>query len=316
MLAFVDVPRPRGERDSQQPAVAELVRVSYPPGAPPQEDLDSFRRRGEVVGRTEGNPLQPGMRVRIFDAEIGSRAGDRAGWTMRYAVRVRDRRGRSSPLVVSLDLPVGPEIPPPVSLRGTATAEGVRLVWDAAPADAGVENLRYNVYRTNDGGEFGESPRNGAPLGGLEFLDASVDAGSTYVYTVRTVGSEGLPFRESVSSETARVTAEDRFAPAPPAGLVVVQEGGGVRLFWDPGAERDLDRYRIYRRVDGGEWGLAPGGEAEQPTWIDRDVRPGDRLEYRVTALDRADPPNESEPSEPGAVLVAEDPDSWQEDRR
>jgi len=62
--------------------------------------------------------------------------------------------------------------------------------------------------------------------------------------------------------------------------------------------------------VDGDEWAKVAEGEVTQPTWVDRQVRPGDRVAYRVTAVDRADPPNEGEPSDAVEILVADDPEA------
>ena len=43
---------------------------------------------------------------------------------------------------------------------------------------------------------------------------------------------------------------------------------------------------------------------------MDRDVHPGERYTYRLTAMDRTSPANESGYSEVAAILVALDPDS------
>jgi hypothetical protein len=46
----------------------------------------------------------------------------------------------------------------------------------------------------------------------------------------------------------------------------------------------------------------------QEPLYLDPEVAPGEVWEYRVFALDRADPPNASEPSETvtGEVAVEE----------
>ena len=128
------------------------------------------------------------------------------------------------------------------------------------------------------------------------------------VYIVRVVLEEGSPLRESADSASYAVVAEDRFAPAPPQGLVVVQEGEAVRLFWNPNRERDLKGYRVYRRVDEGEWSQVGPEVVEQSLFLDRDVQVDRRLHYRVTSLDRADPPNESGPSESVELVVLAEP--------
>ena len=104
-----------------------------------------------------------------------------------------------------------------------------------------------------------------------------------------------------------------RFAPAAPDGLVAVQEGEAVRLFWNPNAERDLGGYRVYRKTGDGAWTTLDPDPVGQAQYLDRALSPGDAVSYRVTAIDRADPPNESEPSEPAGLTVAEDPDGWKD---
>ncbi len=305
VVAF-EVPRPRGSRPAQQPARAELVRVEYAPGIQTTTDTDVFRRRGRTVAVVEAVPLVPGQRVRVADASLDG-AGEPAldGWTLRYGVRVLDARGRPSPLVVARDLvPVDPP-PPPAGLRGEATADGIRLTWTPV---AGVAAPRYNVYRWAPDRPVPEQPLNATPLAAAEFLDPGVETGSRYAYEVRTTLTAELPYRESAPSATAEVLAEDRFAPAAPTGLVAVQEGPAVRLFWDPNGERDLDGYRVYRSRPSGAWERVGPETVQQALFLDGDVRAGDAFRYRVTAVDRATPPNESEPSPAVELDIVADP--------
>lgn len=290
-VAFV-MPMPRGPEPAQQPDRVELVRVAYPPGLDPPADPDAFRRRGEVIA-TEAATVEPGGRVRIVDRPIGDLALGGVGSTLRYGVRVRDRRGRSSPLVVAPDLvPIAPP-PPPRGLRGEATADGVRLVWDSPQADG---RFRYNVYRAPAGEPFGDRPLNRDPLTTPEYLDLEVNPGGSHAYVVRTAASDGPPFLESVDAGPVEVLAQDLFPPGAPTGLVAVQEGGAVRLFWNPNPERDLSGYRIYRRSNTGPWRQFGPEIVIQPLYLDTEVEPGEHAAYKVTAVDRA--ANESAPSE------------------
>jgi hypothetical protein len=101
---------------------------------------------------------------------------------------------------------------------------------------------------------------------------------------------------------------EDRFAPAPPRGLVTVQEGLAVRLFWDPNRERDLAGYRVFRKIEDGEWERIGPAVVSNALHLDADIDVGQRLAYRITAIDRADPPNESGPSEEKTLVVLAEP--------
>src|SRR5262249_33149225 len=146
------------------------------------------------------------------------------------------------------------------------------------------------------------------PLTSPDYLDTGTETGQKYRYVVRAVAAEGTPYREGPSSSVAVVDASDVFPPAAPTGLVAVQEGKSVRLLWNPGTERDLDGYRVYRSRGGGEWVRLGADPLRQPTWLDSEVKPGDVVSYRVTAIDRANPPNESEASVEAGLRVAEEP--------
>ena len=301
-ISFV-VPAPRGEKPSQQPAVAEVVRVAFGPGLRPPQDPDAFRRLGVEVAKLESDRLAAGSRVNVEDPSLKDLSGGGVDWTLRYAVRVRDRRDRPSPLVAAPELiPIAP-LPAPTSLRAEATADGIRLKWEPPKAEG---TTKYDLYRAEAGQPFGERPLHREPLTSSEYLDADIAAGKAYRYVVRTAVAGGPPFRESVSSPPAEVLAEDRFPPAAPTGLIAVQEGKAIRLFWNPNQERDLAGYRAHRRTDPEDW-LRIGPElGVEPLLLDADVRPGMRVFYKVTAVDRAG--NESAASETVEADVAAEP--------
>ncbi len=302
-IAFT-VPEPRGPEASQRPASAQVVRVAYPPGPKPPADPDAFRFRGEVVAEAGSDRVEPGARVVLVDHGLATLPKGGEGYTLRYGVRLRDARGRPSPLVVSGDLSPAALRPPPSGLEAEVSADGVLLTWEAVPGDP----ARYAVYRAPEGKPFPEEPQNAEPIAATRWLDGSVSFGTSYLYSVRTILGDGTPPRESEGGPAVPVVALDVFPPAAPRGLVAVQEGSSVRLFWNPNAERDLLGYRVYRRKAGGAWERIGPDPVDEPLYLVRDVRPGDKLEFRVTAVDRASPANESVPSESAAVVVVRDP--------
>ncbi len=297
--------QPRGQKPSQVASQAELLRVDCPADPAPPPDPDAFRRRGKVVGTIDVNGVAAGTRLDFEDLGIGGLSLGGAGRILRYGVRIRDRKGRLSPLVVAADLAPVPAPPAPEGLSAEVTADGVRLSW-RAPVGEGP--FHFNVYRSLAGDGAPERPRQPEPIAGTEFLDSDVEPGKSYSYVIRTVAVAGMPFRESATSPQVTIVAEDRFAPARPAGLVAVQEGNAVRLFWHPGSEKDLSGYRVYRREDEGIWERVGSDPIDRPLYLDTDVRAGRRLSYRVTAVDRATPPNESDRSEPAEIDVALEP--------
>jgi hypothetical protein len=298
------IPGPRGSRDSQQPSSAELIRVDYAPGGAPPADPDAFRRRGDYVGAVDVPPLY-GPRLVIRDTGIAALPDAGLGRTLRYGVRVRDQRGRASPLVVTADLVPEADQPAVRSLRAEPTGDGIRLVW-TPPGDGG--EYLYNVYRAPGDLPWPWDPQNTTPLAQTEWLDTGVAMGESYRYVVRVVLAVGRPHRESAGSDPFRVTAVDLFPPEAPVGFLAVQEGSAVRLFWNPSKERDHGGYRLYRSHDGSSWERIGPDPVAEPLYLDADVRAGEQLFYRVTAIDRASPPNESEPSDPTRVEVRVEP--------
>jgi len=288
------LPPARGAKPAQQPVQAELLRVSYPPGPEPPFDPDIFRRRGEVVAQLVFDARPVGSRMRLVDPTLAQLQDAAVGWTLRYALRIRDGKGRASPLVVAADLSPIRAVAPPAGLTGEPTADGVRLEWTADPSGEAT----YNIYRSAPGSSWSAEPVNPQPLAASEFLDSGVVTGAIYHYTVRVALDAGRPYRESEGSAVLRVVAADRFAPPAPEALVAVQEAAAVRLFWNPNRERDLSGYRVSRRIGDGEWRRIGPDPIEQALYLDRDVSAGQPLAYRVTAVDRANPPNESPPSE------------------
>ena len=299
------VPKPRGTEPSQAVQTTEILRVAYPRGRTAQSEPDAFRVRGEIVAAVEAEYGKPGDRVVIADPSLAQLADAGIGWTLRYGVRVRDQRGRPSAIVVAKDLTTVPPVSPPTALTGQASGDGVRLSWQAPEGPA---SPAFNVYRGPADGPLAESPLNIQPLPSSDYLDATVEVGKIYRYVVRTVAASGPPYRESVSSNAFAVDASDRFAPAPPAGLVVVQEGSAVRLLWNPGGERDLEGYRVYRAASGEGFARIGPEIVPQPSFLDAGVSAGTDVRYRVTAIDRASPPNESAPSSEAGLRVAADP--------
>jgi hypothetical protein len=79
-------------------------------------------------------------------------------------------------------------------------------------------------------------------------------------------------------------------------------------LFWNPSKAKDAAGYRVYRRIGGGAWSAIGSDPVQGALDLDADVSVGQELGYRVTAIDRADPPNESQPSVAVAVVVVEEP--------
>ena len=171
--------------------------------------------------------------------------------------------------------------------------EGIALAWDPSPAGP------VTIYRRQEGQPVSLAPYMVLPAGTGALLDAETLPGAPYTYTVRIAAAAGA---RCESADAAPLEAErvDLFPPQPPEALAVVAEHGGLRLFWRPGGEADLRGYRVYRG-DGerGALQLKTPDLLTSSSWTDKDVTPGVVYIYVVTALDGAEPPNESGWSEP-----------------
>ncbi len=295
-----ELPSPRGGKPLQEMSRVELLRVVYDSEAAPPPDADAFRRRGELVRVEHADPFTPGAVFALSDSAVVTLDGRGVGKTLRYAVRVLDRRGRASAWVAAPDLVLLAPGNAPADLSAEPTAAGVRLVW------SGEAENGYNLYRSTD--DDAQVTVNVQPIRATEYLDEGVRIGRRYTYRVRALLAEGRPRRESANSPAAIVTAVDRFPPEPPRGLVAVQEGIGVRLFWDPSPERDVTGYRVFRSLDGAGFVRIGPDPLERPLYLDTAVRPGQRVRYRVTAIDGAEPPNESGHEETPPLTLIDEP--------
>ena len=285
-----DLPSPRGGKPVQEMVRVELLRVLYESETAPPPDPDAFRRRGDVVRVEYADPFAPGAVVGLSDPTVVELDGRGVGKIFRYAVRVLDRRDRPSAWVAVPDLVLLAAGNPPAGLSAEPTAMGVRLRWEG-----NAEN-GYNIYRS-EGDAAASIAINDQPIRANEYLDEDIRMGRRYNYRVRALLADGRPRRETVDSPPVDVTAVDKFAPESPRGLVAVQEGAGVRLFWDPSPERDVIGYRVSRSIDGAAFVPIGPDPLERPLFLDTEVRPGQRVRYRVTALDAAEPTNESAPA-------------------
>ncbi len=71
--------------------------------------------------------------------------------------------------------------------------------------------------------------------------------------------------------------------------------------------------YRVYRSVDGAPFESIGPDPLARPLHLDADVRGGQRVIYRVTAVDGATPPNESAPTETPPLTLIDEPDSGED---
>lgn len=263
-----------------------------------------FEKEAKLLATLEGESLAraaPGGRLVFRDPgvlTIPPPGAVPAAPRFLYSVQVQDERGRRSAIPPPGYLEVKPPPPAPTGLR-VETAEGeLRFSWD--PGEGTAAGALFNVYRSQPGDppEI-QVPLNPRPITETSWIDRSFGYDRTYVCFIRAVTEAGTPERESESSPAITLTPRDAYPPKAPAGTAVAIERGTIRLYWFPNDEPDLAGYRIYRRPDtGGEFARIGEVDPSEPSFVDATAAPGVRYHYRVTAIDGAEPPNESAPSE------------------
>jgi hypothetical protein len=304
-----------GDRLEQPPAV-EVHRGSLKPDGSP--DAKSFRVVQTIPGVMVEH-YRSEEHIQVVDP-VPPEQGRAHPNGLAYRVRTRASRrrasGESNTVMIHM-LPVAERIP---SLQSHVTETVIELSWPAPTRTSAGDPLgpivEYHVYR----GEIDPASAEAAaknltqaewksPLSLLgrsptgNYGDGSFEFEKTYVYTVRTVISQGGASIESGDSAPAVVAPHDIFPPAVPQGLVaaLIGESPGhapeVDLSWSINTEPDLAGYRLYRSEQQSTPGeLVTPDLLLSPAYRDTSVQPGHHYWYSVTAVDRSG--NESAHSE------------------
>ncbi len=306
-----------GERLSNFPDM-EIFRGYLPAGARTRPSASALQLVYTIPAAAVDTYLAQG-RVEIPDPLKPEELAAHSGQPLYYAVRARvsPKQASADSNIVGLVL-----YPPPAriaDLRATVIEAGVQIVWTRPERTTAGEPLTaltgYRIYRAEV--EPGASDpaiarrKSAAALVGVSpspgYLDAQLEWGRSYVYTVRSVAQYAADSVESVDSAPALVTPLDIFPPAPPRDLVaVVQSASGaapatIELSWSISPETDLAGYNVYRSETGAGRPQRLNHELLlTPTFRDISVAVGSQYTYTVTAVDRAG--NESPP---GAAVSA-----------
>jgi predicted small lipoprotein YifL len=273
----------------------ELPRDRHKPASP--SDADG------VPGPLAGPPSS--VPWRIYVAVGVNKGGHRRSISKRVTV----------PLVPAPGPPSGPQISydeTTLTLTWTSSPSIVQIqppaTGDLLPArffGMDLPSFSYHVYEVSphpaaDSGTSGAPALDvrltNEPVSEPRYVDTRMDWGATRCYTVRTVETvAGLPI-ESEALPPKCETLKDRFPPAAPKDLQLVQGESRIDLIWESNNEKDLAGYVVLR-------GTTPTDELEpitpvpiqQSTFTDP-VQAGMRYWYAVQAIDKAG--NASPPSD------------------
>ncbi|MCI0568807.1 MAG: hypothetical protein L0Z52_11590 [Acidobacteria bacterium] len=264
--------------------------------------MRQFTKDSRRVASLMGEALaaaRTGRRLTFVDQKPLEGPIPQAGKDLTYALTAVDAEKRSSLLSPFAAIRILPPPQPPVNLKAELSEKNIRLSWEAPPPLAEGDAPLYNVYRSEVEGVFLDPPRNALPLTTLLFEETSFTFGKHYSYVVRSVLVSGKSSRESVNSAALGVDPRDVYAPAAPSGFAVSAEAGVLKLFWFPNDETDLAAYKVYRsESETGEFVEIGRVAPTESSYVDQAVKPGVRYYYCLTAVDGAEPPNESSRSE------------------
>lgn len=253
-------------------------------GENPKENFEIHRWAGEAK-RIPVNELKAeGVEVVIPSSEW---AGKEVVVVAR-AIGPSQRPGDWSNLLV---FQVQPAPQPPQEVIVRSAAKGPYLQWKGPGA-------QWRVWRLDEGAK---EPQALGVSGESNWLDQTAVLGKIYTYTVQELVGGGERPAESEMSVGARLTFEDKFAPATPAGLSVITGLKTVELSWDRNIEPDLKGYQVYRGE--GEASLVKlGSVVDKPTFSDGQIESGKKYRYAVAAVDEDG--NESEATSAVEVIT------------
>ena len=206
------------------------------------------------------------------------------------AVRLLNDRGKDAGWSQIVVVAVIPPLQAPQNLVADSQPAGVRLKWNSSAP-------KFRVFRHQPNGPGYEQV---ATPEKPEYDDA-VDFGKEYSYYVQAIAPAGDATAESDNSETVSFTPKDKFPPQPPVGLNFILGGKTIELTWTRNTEADLKGYRVYRAFENNPFEHVTETQ-ESTSYSDRNIEPGKRYRYAVTAIDISG--NESKMSEPVVVTA------------
>jgi len=187
----------------------------------------------------------------------------------------------------------------PEGLTAKAGDRQVALSWQPvsllANGSAIETGVKYQVLRRVGGKDFEQL---GAPVPATEYVDTRLRNGSKYIYAVRSMMELKGELVGGDTSREVEATPIDLRPPEVPTGVTVVRTDVGVKVFWDRNNSTEIGGYRVYRRaLNRPDFQMIGEVNPEYTLFVDTKAASGVRYAYAVTAIDRAEPPNESDKS-------------------
>ncbi len=195
---------------------------------------------------------------------------DWIGKEVTIGVRATGPKGKTSDWSNLRQLTIAPPLAAPADFKAENTPRGIELSWrGSAP--------HYHIFRATGNA----APEPLADSDQTNWLDSTIEYGTSYLYYVQ--GFRGELQQSPVAGPQA-ITPEDVFAPAIPSGLTAEQGTNAIELSWERNTEPRFRGYNVYRSVDGGPF-VKIASLITAPAYSDRDIAPGKKYRYQVSAV-------------------------------
>ena len=234
----------------------------------------------EVNSQTgESHPIKETLAVSDWD-----------GKNIAFAVRTAQRQDHFSQWSNVVHLRVVPALTTP-ALEVQPDPDGVKVAVNPQQPET-----KFRIFR--------QGPNDAQPVEtGITdqpvFIDKDAQYGTKYRYTAVAFNDLNKANARSKISAAQEITPVDNFKPAAPSGVTALASPNSIEISWERNTERDLKGYFLYRSVDGGALGRI-GDLLTIPAYSDKDVHPGKKYSYQVSAVDLRN--NESDHSAPAEV--------------
>ncbi|MDD6212425.1 MAG: fibronectin type III domain-containing protein [Clostridiales bacterium] len=159
------------------------------------------------------------------------------------------------------------ELEPPAISSLTNTAEGVKIKWKAA---AGTK--KYRIFRKT-GSQSWESLEDTTST---EFLDDSVQSGTTYRYSIRCLSSDGQSYISSFDStgKAIQYLSQPRISS-------IINTTSGVQIKWN--SITGAPKYRVFRKTGSQSWETLE--DTASTEFLDDTVQSGTTYSYTVQSV-------------------------------
>ena len=127
-----------------------------------------------------------------------------------------------------------------------------------------------------------------------EITLTNLTPGQTYFYTVGSIDRSNNGPSASAEGSFATLSTADLTAPDTPLGLSGTAGSEQVLLTWTANTEVDLAGYNIYRKIAGAASFAAIASRVTATSYTDGGRTNDTEYDYKITAIDRSTPPNES----------------------